>query len=199
MKKIISLALVLIMGISFASCGSKNDTKAVEASVDKAVTALKKYDTESINKYVESDDLKSIQEGIDGIEGADKLVKAIFSKLSYEISDVSIKDNHATVSMAVTTKDLKSVASSYMMSMLGSYLKGEVDTKNESFIQEQLTVITDMVNADTVGTTSANVNVALENKDGTWVIILDDTVEDAIMGGAASTIKSIVDLASKNK
>lgn len=115
MKKILSLILcTILICLSFAGCSGPNAEMTEEnitETVNTAFTALKEFDTEALEKYVDSPTLSIIMSYAKEHEQFVELGKAIFENLQVEIKKIDTQTS--TVTLSVKNKDLFAVASDF--------------------------------------------------------------------------------------
>ena len=200
MKKVVSLLLTLLIAFSFASCssgggsGSKKEKNEVKGVIETALEAVKKCDVKKVNKTVQSENLKNLTAIISENKDLQKIVKSVFEPLKYDVKDVCVSEDKASATVEFKTKDLKSVFVQYSKELISQRLQNadSINFEDKKFVGKQVERINAL--AKEAGDKKFNVTVNLEKVDGDWVIISDDMLEDAVMGGAASVIESMVTL-----
>ena len=93
MKKTLSIILCLALVIlSFTACSSSNalTEENVTKTVDTSFEALKEFDTDKLQKYVDSSTLNTIANYAQKQEQFKTLGQAIFENLDYEIKDIDL-------------------------------------------------------------------------------------------------------------
>lgn len=198
MKKLISISLSLLfvfsMILSFSSC-SKSSSELTEeninATVSTVATALKEFDTKTLEKYVESDTLDYILKFAEDHEQYVTLGKAIFKNM--EISVESIDLDKSTVVINVSNKSLDYAASSFASRLLSRYSSLQLLTKleDESFLDKSLGELVELIEQSTLST-SATVNLKVKQGDKNLILYFDEDAENAVSGGALSAITSII-------
>lgn len=113
MKKTLSILLCLaFMLVSFTACSSNAMTeKNVTKTVDTAFAALKEFDTDTLQKYVDSSTLNTIVGYAEKHEQLKQLGQAIFENVDYEIKSIDL--DKKTVTLTVKNKDLAQGASEF--------------------------------------------------------------------------------------
>ena len=106
MKKTLSILLcIAFMLVSFTACSSNAMTeKNVTKTVDTAFAALKEFDTDTLQKYVDSTTLNTIVGYAEKHEQLKQLGQAIFENVDYEIKSIDL--DKKTVTVTVKNKDL---------------------------------------------------------------------------------------------
>ena len=191
-KKSVALSLVFAMIFSFTACSSK--TAMTEENITKTVetveTALKEFDTETLEKYVSSPTLEYIIKFASNHEQFVELGKAIFADLEMEVKAVDVENQ--TVTIAVTNKNLSAGAKLFAQKLKNDYssfqLLGLLD--DESFLDSSLSELVGYIQKSIL---SSDVEITLKVEKGKKNLVLgfDDKAEDAVSGGALSSIKSI--------
>lgn len=108
------MTAVFVIG-TFCGCAASEEKAAKEAA-DNGMKQLQKADLDKASDYIgglegaEKNLKKYEKEGID----SDKLVKAIFGNMEYEIKDAEMKDDDTVdIKMEVTNVDMKKAASAW--------------------------------------------------------------------------------------
>ncbi len=200
MKRVFALLLVSIIAFSFASCsGGGEDNKELRATVDSATESLINFDTKNVDKYIESETLLSIETLVNSKSQYQELAKAIFANLKIKVKKVSVDNAKGTgkITLKIRNKDLATVTDDYVSSKVTEYLAGKVDFNNEEYLNTQLEYLTNAID-DAKNTKWQKVTINVKKVDGKWVLVFNDSAENAVMGGAASKLKSMVNLTNKS-
>lgn len=191
-KSIICAALCVIMLLSFSSCSKAN--KMTEENVINTVatveTALKEFDTDTLNQYVSSTTLDYIIKFASSHDQFAQLGKAIFADLQLEVKSVDLKNQ--TVTLSVSNSKLDKVASIFTEGLKAKYSNVELLKKlnDDSFLTQSLDVLLESIKNVNVKT-DAEVTVKVQKGKKNLVLALDETAEDAVSGGALGAIKKI--------
>lgn len=194
MKKTISILLCAVM-IVLCFTGCSDSTKMTEdnitKTVDKAFSALADFDTENLEKYVDSTTLTVIMKYAEKHHQFSDLGKAIFANLSYEITGIDTEAK--TVTISVKNKDLFAVANAFAGDLKKNYSTFELLAKlnDSSFLDKNLaSLCDDIANAPLSGETT-EITLAVEQGKKNLVLVFDDEDENAVSGGALKAIKSV--------
>lgn len=191
-KSITCAALCVIMLLSFSSCSKAN--KMTEENVINTVatveTALKEFDTDTLNQYVSSTTLDYIIKFASSHDQFAQLGKAIFADLQLEVKSVDLENQ--TVTLSVSNSKLDKVASIFTEGLKAKYSNVELLKKlnDDSFLTQSLDVLLESIKNVNVKT-DAEVTVKVQKGKKNLVLALDETAEDAVSGGALGAIKKI--------
>ncbi|MGN1420197.1 MAG: hypothetical protein ACI4XC_01625 [Eubacterium sp.] len=195
MKKIFSVFLsALLICLCFAGCSGPNAEMTEEnitATVDEAMTALKEFDTEKLEKYVDSSTLSTILGYAKDHQQFIDLGKAIFENLTYEVTAVDLENS--TVTVSVCNKDLYEVASDFAQNLKSNYSTIQLLSKlsNDSFLDRKLSVLCESIDSAEMLPDSAEITLTVEQDSKNLVLVFDDDAENQVSGGALSAIKEI--------
>lgn len=93
-EKTLSILLCLaFMLVSFTACSSNAMTEKCHKTVDTAFAALKEFDTDTLQKYVDSSTLNTIVGYAEKHEQLKQLGQAIFENVDYEIKSIDLDKN----------------------------------------------------------------------------------------------------------
>ncbi len=195
MKKLFSLTLaVLFIALSFCSCssGAALTEENVTKTVDEAFAALKSFDTEKLDKYVDSRTLSIITGYAEKHDQFRKLGIAIFENLTYEVKDIDLEAQ--TVTVSVTNKDLSLIASSFAKRLLEKYstfsLLANLD--NELWLDNNLAELVQSISDAVLNPKPIEFTLTITQDKKNLVLGFDETAEDAVSGGALGAIKSAI-------
>ena len=114
MKKILNNVLCAVLAaamiFSFSSCSKANSMteENIKNTVATVETALKEFDTDTLNKYVSSTTLDYIIKFSSSHEQFAQLGKAIFANLEMEVKSVDLQNQ--TVTITVSNSKLTEIA-----------------------------------------------------------------------------------------
>lgn len=194
MKKIISVFLVLSILFLFSGCGPNADLteENVKATVETATEALKTFDTDQLDKYVDSKTLSYIVRFAKDHEQFAKLGRAIFENLTVEVQAVDL--DNKTVTVNVSNKDLYQVAADFAQDLLSKYSTFQLLGKlsNDGWLDTNLQKLTDGIGGASMqdGVLTATLSIRQEKKN--LVLAFDEEAENAVSGGALGAVKSLV-------
>lgn len=199
MKKILSLLLVFVMCLTLFSCAS---TPAPTKVADTYLSAIKTNNTEQLSKVYAGDasDLNFKEEyGEMSDEVSEDFLKSFAEKLTsfeYKISNEAIKDDKATVDVAIKTYDLgeafTSAITEYMQEGFGLALSGASEEELSKMMQDKFTNALDNATFDYEST----VKLHLSKTDKGWVVDKighNSEFANALTGGIADASKELAD------
>lgn len=163
----------------------------ITETVDVAMTALKEFDTERLEKYVDSSTLTTILGYAKDHQQFVDLGKAIFENLTYEVKSVDIEN--ATVTISVSNKDLYQVASDFAQDLKSNYSAIQLLSKlsNDSFLDRKLGVLCEAIDGAVMLPDSTEITLKVEQDSKNLVLVFDGEAENQVSGGALSAIKDI--------
>ena len=196
MKKLIKLVLVIVLLLSFVGCGSKNTP---EGSVSGLLDSVKSANLIKAQGYIYNvDSIGDVNsEDIKKYSGFLKCLKTAFGTMTYEIlSSEKTDDSRATVKTEITMMNLGKAAASAMTEYVVWAFAGGLsggDISDEQAIQKLEEYLTKQINEykNEMVTKTVNVNV-IKSKDNEWLVNIDETVADAMLGGIVSSLSDII-------
>ena len=195
MKKIISvLTVIAMMAVIFCGCSKPNaelTESNVTKTVDVAFSALKNFDTEDLQTYVNSSTLDLIITYANQHQQFVDLGKAIFKNLDYQIKDIDLENK--TVTVSVTNKNLRDAAQSFVEKLTSAYTTFQILGKlsNETWLNQKLDELTSAINESKMNDGYIDITLNIEQSGDHLVLSFDDDAEDAVSGGAITAIKSV--------
>ena len=187
------LVILTTTVFGFSSCSGKaemNDEN-VKFAVDSAEAALKEFNTEELEKFVDSKTLSVIIPFAEKNEAFMTLGKAMFKNLEIEIVSTDLENKKVTVK--VINKDLYADASAFAYNLNTSYSKmellGLID--NQSFIDKNLNPLIEQIDAAPMKADYEEVVLTLQQRKRNLVLSFDEEAENAVSGGALGAIKSV--------
>lgn len=195
MKKFIALTLsILITAFSFCSCSSAKalTEENITKTVDAAFSALKSFDTEELNKYVDSSTLGMITGYAEKHDQFRQLGAAIFENLTYEIKKIDL--DAKTVTVSVANKDLSYTASSFVSSLLEKYSTFQLLIKldDELWLNSHLTDLVEKIADAVPDPEPLEITLTVTQGKKNLVLGFDETAENAVSGGALGAIKDAI-------
>lgn len=193
MKKTLSILLCLaFILVSFTACSSnammeKNVTK----TVDTAFAALKEFDTDTLQKYVDSTTLNTIVGYAEKHEQLKQLGQAIFENVDYEIKSIDL--DKKTVTVTVKNKDLAQGASEFANELKKDYSAFQLLAKlsDDTFLDSRLAQLKEKIADAQMEENGVDITLNIEQGSKNLKLTFDDTAENAVSGGALSSIKAI--------
>lgn len=193
MKKTLSILLCLaFMLVSFTACSSNSMTeKNVTKTVDTAFAALKEFDTDTLQKYVDSSTLNTIVGYAEKHEQLKQLGQAIFENVDYEIKSIDL--DKKTVTLTVKNKDLAQGASEFANELKKDYSAFQLLSKlsDDTFLDSRLAQLKEKIADAQMEENGVDITLNIEQGSKNLKLTFDDTAENAVSGGALSSIKAI--------
>ncbi len=179
-KKLLALSLLSMVILSFTGCGAKPDA-AVKGFLD----TVKKQDFSAAAKYMSNENDKSEFE-YDSKE-QEQMIKAVFSKLDYEIISTSKNGNTATVKAKITSCDLPKISAKTIADLLPTMLASAFDEKKDEKKQEEMILqsFLNSINAPDAPKTVTEVDIKLVKDKNSWLIEGNDDLLNAMTGNFA--------------
>lgn len=190
-KILLSVILVAVLAFSFSSCAKTEMTEEnITDTVSTVETALKEFDSKTLEKYVSSSTLSYIMKYAENHQQFADLGKAIFKDLEITVTSVDVENG--TVTLDVKNKNLKTAASIFALNLKDKYTTMQLLQKldDEAFLDESLGTLVDSINS-TKDTVEATVTLKVVQGKRNLVLSFDDDGEDAVSGGALTGIKNI--------
>lgn len=192
--KILSVILCAVMFMSLLSACSSTSNELteenVQLTVDTAFNALKEFDTETLQEYVDSDTLTTIIGYAEKHEQIAQLGAAIFENLTVEVKEIDLENQ--TVTVTVSNKDLYEAASDFASELKSEYTTLQLLAKlsDENFLNRRLTQLQTKIDESSMGE-GVDITLNIEQTSDNLKLSFDETAEDAVSGGALSAIKQI--------
>lgn len=191
MKRILSLVCVFIMVFTLVSCGGESP----EQAVNNALTAVKKLDEDTIERYFGEDDLlgsDDVDDDIEDIIDTDESSKLLIEKLSFDVLSSEIDGDRAVVETEITNIDLQSIFIEYLEEsfeiIMARAFDAEADEDDEELEVELEQLFTNLLSDEDNELVTSTVDINLLKDESGWKIDLDDDLLDAIFGGLFSMI-----------
>lgn len=158
--------------------------KAPEIAINNTMQALKNYDIEKINSYLEYNQLLSsldemlINENID----TKTVEKKLFESLEWNVENIEIDGEKATAVVEVNNKDFIEVVTDWMKKIVNERNKGTEVTDGVSLkkLEETLEETETMENVIK--------KISLEKIENTWKIKIDGEFTNLVFPGLDSVI-----------
>lgn len=196
MKKITSVLSVILcvvfLAVSFTACSSSNAMTEdnVTKTVDLAFDALKSFDTDKLQKYVDSSTLNVIVGYAEKHKQIKQLGEAIFENITCEVKDIDL--DAKTVTVTVKNKDLEEGAQEFAQELKSQYSSFQLLTKlsDETFLDSRLKELKEKISASSMGE-GVDITLNIEQGSKNLKLSFDENAENAVSGGALTAIKSI--------
>lgn len=182
-NKILKIMAVIIFSLSFVACGAKPD-----ATVKNFFTSAQKSDIATMANYINKD---TAQENFK-YEDADqeKIIKSVFSKVSYEIVSSSVTGKTAVVKTKVTSIDLPKIYGQLMTDMLPTLFAQALSGETEDAEAQIMTSFINSLNDPNAPKTTIDVDIKLIKGDKGWLIEVNDDLENALTGNMSKAFAS---------
>ena len=193
MKKALSILFCLaFILVSFTACSSNAMTeKNVTKTVDTAFTALKEFDTDTLQKYVDSSTLNTIVGFAQKHDQIKQLGQAIFENIDYKIKSIDL--DKKTVTITVKNKNLAQGASDFATKLKNEYNTVQLLSKldDEIFLNARLNELKQKISDAQMESDGIDITLNIEQGSKNLKLSFDEKAEDAVSGGALSSIKAI--------
>lgn len=196
MKKITAFFLCAVLIVSCFSGCSKTSAEMTEenitATADIVFTALKEFNTDDLETFVNSSTLSVIMKYAENHEQFRELGRAIFENLTYEIT--SVDASSGTVTFSVKNKDLKQVATDFTNELLDTYSTMGLlqNLTKDDWLDENLSVLKERIGNAPMMNSPQEITVTVEPNDKNLVFTFDENAENGVSGGALGAIKSAI-------
>ena len=188
MKRILSVFLIFALLVSVTACGdSSEDTvsenssysNSVKTAVGEALTALKNFDQEGIERYFEGDYFSEQTLEATGVEKA----KAIFSSFSWKLNNTSVDGDDIYLALDITTVSLVDAMET---------IKAEIN-KSDEFIEDldgyALTRLKEMATDPETEKVTLSTEFILRRVNDSWVITNGDILLTIFSIRAGDTVE----------
>ena len=193
MKKALSILFCLaFILVSFTACSSNAMTeKNVTKTVDTAFTALKEFDTDTLQKYVDSSTLNTIVGFAQKHDQIKQLGQAIFENIDYKIKSIDLDKKSVTIT--VKNKNLAQGASDFATKLKNEYNTVQLLSKlnDEIFLNARLNELKQKISDAQMESDGIDITLNIEQGSKNLKLSFDEKAEDAVSGGALSSIKAI--------
>lgn len=200
MKKTLSIALVLILALSLFACGGSSPTPTdvtnefLQAIKDKDNDTIKTvYAGGNINVEKEFENMSESEDDAISKVYAEKLYGQILS-FDYEVSNEQVKDDTATVDVAITTYNIGDTFKDFVTDYIGeAFAMSMSGASDEELNQKATEIITEKLDGMKKNY-SQTITLNLSQKDGEWMVdkLADDSdFYNAISGGILDATKEI--------
>ena len=157
-----------------------------EKTVEGMLNSLKNADFESVNKYVNYDEIVNASEMLQNTEMDEEAQSLLFNKLAWKISNISKEENTASVEVEITNKDFNQIISNYTQEALRIAFSGESFTQ-----EEQNNKLKEQLKNEEIGTKTVTTTIQLVKQDGEWKVQADESLVNALLPGLQEAINSL--------
>lgn len=190
LKKLTLILTLVLFTLTLVACGPKPDE-----TVKNFFEAAKKSDFNAMATYMKKEGNKGDFKFDDANQ--EKIVKAVFSKISYESVSSTVNGNNATVKAKVTSLDLpriygKTVGDLMPTLLASAFSATENDAKNDAAVENQIMqAFLNAMNDPNAAKTTTEVDIKLVKGDKGWVIEPNDDLLNALTGNLNKAFKDI--------
>ena len=157
-----------------------------EKSVEGMLNSLKNADFESVNKYVNYEEIVNESEMLQNSEMDEETQSLLFDKLAWKILNISKEENTASVEVEITNKDFDQIISNYTQEALRIAFSGESFTQ-----EEQNNKLKEQLKNEEIGTKTVTTTIQLVKQDNEWKIQADESLVNALLPGLQEAINSL--------
>ena len=157
-----------------------------EKSVEGMLNSLKNADFESVNKYVNYEEIVNESEMLQNSEMDEETQSLLFDKLTWKILNISKEDNTASVEVEITNKDFNQIITNYTQEALRIAFSGESFTQ-----EEQNNKLKEQLKNEGIGTKTVTTTIQLVKQDGEWKVQADESLVNALLPGLQEAINSL--------
>ena len=157
-----------------------------EKTVDGMLNTLKNANFESIDKYVDYDQIVNESEMLKNSTMDQETQSLLFDKLSWKVLNTSKQDETASVEVEITNKDFAKIISNYTQEALKIAFSGQSFTQ-----EEQNNKLKEQLKNEQIGTKTITTTVELTKQDGKWKVQPDESLVNALLPGLQEAINSL--------
>ena len=157
-----------------------------EKTVEGMLNSLKNADFESVNKYVNYEDIVNESEMLQNSEMDEETQSLLFDKLAWKILNISKEENTASVEVEITNKDFDQIISNYTKEALKIAFNGESFTQ-----EEQNNKLKEQLKNEEIGTKTVTTTIQLTKQDREWKVQPDESLINALLPGLQEAINSL--------
>ncbi|MBQ2890367.1 MAG: hypothetical protein IJE44_01815 [Clostridia bacterium] len=191
-KHLTALLLVFVLAFAFVSCGD-DAVKEAEQTVHNMFSALKAFDLEALNKFVEdSEDITDTDNAL-LTENTEEVVKAMFGGVDYKIiSSEQIDEDTVNVKTSITAIDMKPVFKDFFASAMQlAFTSAFSDMSEDELTAKMEEMLWEKITAPDLDKITTEVTLEVSKEDGIWKVDADDNFSDALMGGLEEAVEEI--------
>lgn len=182
-KKLLTVALIVIVAVCFSACGSSPEDKAKDA-VDSGFKALKDNNYDEVEKYIADFDSDVLTKGMEGFskEQTKEFFNSFFLNFDYKIKDAKKKDDETViVTVEVTNTDMKKVSEKWQKKIMSIAMEN-LDKSEKELMKLALKEFTKEVK-ESKDTVTNEINLKVKKGKDNWQLKPTDEQINKIMGG----------------
>ncbi len=191
-KKAMSTLLAFAMTISLFGCGGpENDAKS---TVNKMFEAFESLELDKAEEYINIDDIKITDD--DSVTGNVRMyMQTLFDRLSHKIvSTEFVDENTVKVKTSITSIDMEPVMVNFFAKALEyafSTSLSEEKPSEEAFEATMVQFFVESATGEDLKTVTSEVEIVVENVDGTWMVQADEALTNAMFGNIKPALTKI--------
>lgn len=193
-SKSLSIFLIILISISLTGCFGPSPDESVKGYFD----ALKKQDITAATAYI-----KDGNENFADNQQQEKIIKSIFSKLSYEVISTTKNGDTATVKTKVTAPDLVKITGKAISELMPQLFA--LAFSNDSNVDAQVNNLMEQYFINSINdpkmpmtTTEVDIKLVKDQEKKSWLIEPNESLANAITGNIISAFKEIGDSMEDN-
>jgi hypothetical protein len=185
------LVLAIILALSAGLTGCTPGGESPEKAVSQAVAALKTHNTRMIDRYLDYDALTTYNDAASDILQDDTFARLFFARLACAADSANLDGDQAAVTARITQLDMRRIFGEYLTAAMKIALANDDDASGPtlgSVALQQKTdaAFMDLLKRDNNQTTTATVIIQLVKYGTSWQLVMDDDLQDALLGGMVS-------------
>lgn len=193
-----ALLLLAAMTLSLTGCG---ETKKAENAVKGMFLALKRFDFNAAQEFVNVGDLSLVGDTGDSsdVAGLSKqdvaVMKELFNRLDFRIlSSEKIDSDTVTVLTDVTAVNMKPVVADFSIRLVGYALGSAFSSKKTSdkkTVQAISELLMESIQETETTTTTTKVSIKVVRNGDSWRVETGPTFLDALFGGGVTALAKL--------
>lgn len=190
MRKGICTVIVLVLLLSAVGCSSTHPPDRV---VRTFLDTMVKGDFEEAAKLAGGANMQKDVLQTTENKQSEQLARAILARVKYELGDKRVEGEKAIVNVKVTAPDLlritsKAVGELLPMAFAMAFSQDQSQEKTDALFQQYFENAINDPNAPMV---TSDVQIKLQKKDGSWVVVPDESFVNAITGNMAKAFAGL--------
>lgn len=157
-----------------------------EKTVEGMLNSLKNGDVESVNKYVNYDEILSQSKILQNLEMDQEMQALLFDRLTWKILNITKEENLARVEIEITNKDFDAIISNYTQEALRIAFSGESFTE-----QEQMNKLKEQLKNEEIEGKTVTTTVQVIKQDGKWKVQVEESLVNSLLPGLQEAINSL--------
>ncbi len=154
-----------------------------EKTVEGMLNSLKNGDFESVNQYINYDEIVNSSEMLQNLKIDEEAQALLFNKLTWKTLNISKDEDKASIEIELTNKDFDQIISNYTQEALRIAFSGESFTE-----EEQRNQLKEQLRNEEIGTKTVSTTIQLTKQEGEWKIQTDENLINALLPGLQEAI-----------